>query len=70
MLLVTDDGREYAHAGTLQFAGVTVDPGTGSITLRALFPNPRGELLPGMFVRARLDEGVESGRPCSCRRWA
>jgi membrane fusion protein (multidrug efflux system) len=56
--LVTDDGREYAQAGTLQFADVTVDPGTGSIALRALFPNPRGELLPGMFVRARLEEGV------------
>jgi membrane fusion protein (multidrug efflux system) len=56
--LVTDDGREYAHAGTLQFTDVTVDPGTGSIVLRALFANPRGELLPGMFVRARLDEGV------------
>ncbi len=56
--LVTDDGREYAHPGTLQFTDVTVDPGTGSITLRALFPNPKGELLPGMFVRARLDEGV------------
>jgi membrane fusion protein, multidrug efflux system len=58
VLLVTDDGREYAHAGTLQFTDVTVDPGTGSIVLRALFPNPKGELLPGMFVRARLDEGV------------
>jgi membrane fusion protein (multidrug efflux system) len=56
--LVTDDGREYAHAGTLQFTDVTVDPGTGSIMLRALFANPRGELLPGMFVRARLDQGV------------
>jgi membrane fusion protein, multidrug efflux system len=56
--LVTDDGREYGQAGTLQFTDVTVDPGTGSITLRALFPNPKGELLPGMFVRARLDEGV------------
>jgi membrane fusion protein (multidrug efflux system) len=56
--LVTDDGREYAHAGTLQFTDVTVDPGTGSIMLRALFANPKGELLPGMFVRARLDEGV------------
>ncbi|HYS80430.1 MAG TPA: efflux RND transporter periplasmic adaptor subunit, partial [Anaeromyxobacteraceae bacterium] len=44
--------------GTLQFADVTVDPGTGSIALRALFPNPKGELLPGMFVRARLTEGV------------
>jgi membrane fusion protein (multidrug efflux system) len=56
--LVTEDGREYGHEGALQFADVTVDPGTGSIALRALFPNPKGELLPGMFVRARLDEGV------------
>jgi membrane fusion protein, multidrug efflux system len=56
--LVTGDGREYAEAGTLQFTDVTVDPGTGSIALRALFPNPKGELLPGMFVRARLEEGV------------
>jgi membrane fusion protein (multidrug efflux system) len=56
--LVTDDGREYTHPGTLQFTDVTVDPGTGSVTLRALFPNPGGELMPGMFVRARLDEGV------------
>ncbi len=56
--LVTEDGREYPLAGTLQFADVSVDPGTGSIGLRALFPNPRLELLPGMFVRARLDEGV------------
>jgi membrane fusion protein (multidrug efflux system) len=56
--LVLEDGREYAPPGTLQFADVTVDPSTGSIALRALFPNPRGELLPGTFVRARLDEGV------------
>jgi membrane fusion protein (multidrug efflux system) len=56
--LVLEDGREYAETGSLQFADVTVDPGTGSIALRAIFPNPRGELLPGMFVRARLDEGV------------
>ena len=56
--LVTDDGREYAQPGTLQFTDVTVDVGTGSIALRALFPNPKGELLPGMFVRARLEEGV------------
>jgi membrane fusion protein (multidrug efflux system) len=56
--LVTEDGREYPLAGTLQFTDVTVDPGTGSVMLRALFPNPRGELLPGMFVRARLEEGV------------
>ncbi|MBK9519948.1 MAG: efflux RND transporter periplasmic adaptor subunit [Anaeromyxobacter sp.] len=57
--LVTDDGREYAHPGVLQFADVTVDPGTGSVTLRALFPNPTGELLPGLFVRARLEEAVD-----------
>jgi membrane fusion protein (multidrug efflux system) len=56
--IVTDDGREYPHVGTLQFTDVTVDPGTGSITVRALFPNPKGELLPGMFVRARLVEGT------------
>ena len=56
--LVLEDGREYAVPGTLQFTDVTVDPSTGSIALRALFPNPRGELLPGMFVRARIDEGV------------
>ncbi len=56
--LVLEDGREYALAGALQFTDVTVDPSTGSIALRALFPNPKGELLPGMFVRARLDEGV------------
>ncbi len=56
--LVLEDGREYGLPGALQFADVTVDPGTGSIALRALFPNPRGELLPGMFVRARLDQGV------------
>ena len=56
--LVTEDGREYGELGTLQFADVTVDPSTGSIALRALFPNPKGELLPGMFVRARLEEGV------------
>jgi membrane fusion protein, multidrug efflux system len=55
---VTEDGREYGVQGTLQFADVTVDPTTGSISLRALFPNAKGELLPGMFVRARLDEGV------------
>jgi membrane fusion protein (multidrug efflux system) len=56
--LVLEDGREYGNPGSLQFTDVTVDPSTGSIALRALFPNPRGELLPGMFVRARLDEGV------------
>lgn len=56
--VLLEDGREYGEPGTLQFADVTVDPSTGSIALRALVPNPRRELLPGMFVRARLDEGV------------
>lgn len=56
--LVTEEGREYELPGTLEFTDVTVDPSTGSIALRALFPNPKGELLPGMFVRARLEEGV------------
>ena len=58
--LITEDGREYGHPGILQFADVTVDPATGSVALRALFPNPRAELLPGMYVRARLAEGVNA----------
>jgi membrane fusion protein (multidrug efflux system) len=56
--LVLEDGRAYPEPGTLQFADVSVDPTTGSISLRAIFPNPRGELLPGMFVRARIEEGT------------
>ncbi len=56
--LVLEDGREYPLPGTLQFTDVTVDPSTGSVALRALFPNPKRDLLPGMFVRARLEEGV------------
>ena len=55
--LLLDDGLVYRESGSLQFSDVTVNPSTSSITLRALFPNPRGELLPGLFVRARLDEG-------------
>ena len=57
--LIMEDGGAYPQAGALQFSDVTVDPSTGSVTLRALFPNPKGELLPGMFVRARLDEAVD-----------
>lgn len=53
-----DDGTQYAHSGKLKFSGVTVDPSTGAITLRAVFPNPEGLLLPGMYVTARLSEGV------------
>jgi membrane fusion protein (multidrug efflux system) len=56
--LVLEDGREYGAPGTLEFTDVTVDPSTGSVALRAIFPNPKRELMPGMFVRARLDEGV------------
>lgn len=56
--LVLEDGTAYGEVGTLQFADVTVDPDTGSVSLRAVFPNPKGVLLPGMFVRARVDEGV------------
>ncbi len=53
------DGRSYSLAGRLQFTDVTVDQNTGSVTLRAIFPNPRGVLLPGMYVRAKLAEGVD-----------
>jgi membrane fusion protein (multidrug efflux system) len=56
--LVLEDGTQYPLSGALQFTDVTVDPGTGSVTVRALFPNPKTVLLPGMFVRARIDEGV------------
>ncbi len=57
--LLLDDNSEYAQTGTLDFTGITVDESTNSITIRALFPNPDQLLLPGMFVRARLD-GVKN----------
>jgi membrane fusion protein (multidrug efflux system) len=56
--LVLEDGTAYDQPGRLQFSEVTVDQGTGSVTLRAIFPNPNGLLLPGMFVRERIEEGV------------
>lgn len=56
--LVASNGEKLPQAGTLEFSDVTVDQTTGSITLRAIFPNPNHSLLPGMFVRARLEEGV------------
>jgi membrane fusion protein (multidrug efflux system) len=56
--LILESGTVYPLAGTLQFQDVTVDPTTGSVILRASFPNPNGILLPGMFVRAVLKEGV------------
>src|ERR1700730_10880280 len=56
--LLLEDGTQYPLPGSLQFTDITVDPGTGSVTVRAIFPNPRFVLLPGMFVRARIEEGV------------
>jgi membrane fusion protein, multidrug efflux system len=56
--LTLEDGTRYPATGSLQFTDITVDPGTGSVTVRAIFPNPRFVLLPGMFVRARIEEGV------------
>jgi membrane fusion protein (multidrug efflux system) len=56
--LLLEDGSPYPLPGTLKFSEVTVDQSTGSITLRAIFPNPKHTLLPGMFVRAILEEGV------------
>jgi len=56
--LILEDGTRYPLEGTLQFRDVSVDPTTGSVILRAIFPNPNGVLLPGMFVRAVVKEGV------------
>ncbi|MDO9307929.1 MAG: efflux RND transporter periplasmic adaptor subunit [Deltaproteobacteria bacterium] len=56
--LLLEDGSAYPLPGVLKFSEVTVDQSTGSITLRAIFPNPKNTLLPGMFVRAILEEGV------------
>jgi membrane fusion protein (multidrug efflux system) len=56
--LIMEDGTPYALEGTLQFSDVTVDPTTGSVIVRLVFPNPEGEILPGMFVKAILTEGV------------
>jgi membrane fusion protein (multidrug efflux system) len=57
--VILEDGKPYAQPGTLLVTGVNVDETTGSIALRALVPNPAGELLPGMYVRAMLQEGVD-----------
>ncbi|HYS63371.1 MAG TPA: efflux RND transporter periplasmic adaptor subunit, partial [Paraburkholderia sp.] len=56
--LILEDGRAYDLPGKLQFSDVTVDQTTGSVTVRATFPNPHRVLLPGMFVRAQIEEGV------------
>lgn len=57
--LLLEDGTPYPQSGVLKFSEVTVDQSTGSVTLRALFPNPEMLLLPGMFVRALIPEGVQ-----------
>jgi membrane fusion protein (multidrug efflux system) len=56
--LILEDGRVYSEKGKLQFTDVTVDQGTGSVTVRAIFKNADKVLLPGMFVRAKIEEGV------------
>jgi len=58
--LQLDSGSTYPMTGTLSFADVTVDPATGSQTIRAVFPNPQHILLPGMFVRGQLSQGVQT----------
>jgi membrane fusion protein (multidrug efflux system) len=57
--LLLEDGSPYPLQGRLEFSDVTVDQNTGSITVRAVFPNPNADLLPGMYVRAVLQEGVK-----------
>lgn len=57
--LILEDGTQYSHTGSLQFSDVSVEESTGSVTLRALFPNPDHILLPGMYVRTVLDEGTD-----------
>lgn len=56
--LLLDDGTEYPQEGSLQFRDISVDATTGSVVLRAVFPNPSGVLLPGLFVRAVVKEGI------------
>lgn len=58
--LTLEDGTQYAHEGKLEFSEVSVEPTTGSVTLRAVFPNPDRVLLPGMFVHAQLVAGLKS----------
>jgi membrane fusion protein (multidrug efflux system) len=56
--VVLDDGREYARPGRLLFSDLTVDSTTGQVTLRAEVPNPKGTLLPGLYVRVRLEQAT------------
>ncbi|MDR3300030.1 MAG: efflux RND transporter periplasmic adaptor subunit [Candidatus Accumulibacter sp.] len=62
--LILEDGMPYEHPGTLQFRDVSVEPSTGSVVLRMVFPNPKGILLPEMFVRAEITEGTNEQAIC------
>jgi len=57
--LILDGGEPYPYAGKLLFSDTTVDPSTGQVTLRGEFPNPKHELLPGMYVRVQIEEGID-----------
>jgi len=57
--LTLEDGSDYGYAGQVKFSDIAVDESTGTVTVRASFPNPQGLLLPGMFVRAVFDQAVE-----------
>ena len=59
MRLILDDGQSYPHAGNLLFSDATVDPGTGQVTLRGEFANPKMTLLPGMYVRVQIEQGID-----------
>ncbi|MET0180127.1 MAG: efflux RND transporter periplasmic adaptor subunit, partial [Novosphingobium sp.] len=59
--LTLEDGSAYGFTGTMQFSEVAVNEATGTVTLRARFPNPRGELLPGLFVQARFERAIDPG---------
>ncbi|WP_028105093.1 efflux RND transporter periplasmic adaptor subunit [Pseudoduganella violaceinigra] len=59
VVLKLADGSSYGHEGKLQFSGSSVDPGTGNVVLRAIVPNPKHDLMPGMFVRAVIENGVD-----------
>lgn len=57
--LIMEDGETYGHSGRLLFSDVTADPSTGQVTLRVEIPNPEGELFPGMYVRARIEQAID-----------
>lgn len=57
--LTLEDGSPYGLTGSIQFSEVTVNAATGTVTLRAQFPNPQGQLMPGMFVQATFDQAIE-----------